>query len=288
MDRAELNSGIVGYWHWPDVDRRTLPLIVMGHGFGAEWTFGTSETIADFTSAKFAVFTFDYRHYGESSGEPRQLLSVKKELDDWRSVLAYVRRDDHIDISRLAIWGSSLGGGHVLSIASEDQDLSAAVAQVPHCNIIDTMKHIPLPALLKTTGHALYDSCFGLFGGLHTIPIMNDPGKTGAMTFPGWKEEGLRLVPEGSRWKNAFPARSMLSVSTYSPERVVRGIRCPVCIHYGRKDVGVPPGSVERTVAKIEDVKLHCFDGDHFDVYHDPLRARIASEQLAFLKRVYN
>jgi alpha-beta hydrolase superfamily lysophospholipase len=96
-NRAELNSGVVGYWHWPNVDRRMLPLIVVGHGFGAEWTFATSETISDFTEAGLAVFTFDYRHYGESVGEPRQLLNIKKELNDWRMVLAYVRRHSLID-----------------------------------------------------------------------------------------------------------------------------------------------------------------------------------------------
>jgi hypothetical protein len=48
----------------------------------------------------------------------------------------------------------------------------------------------------------------------------------------------------------------------------------------------VPPGSVERTAAKIERVELHPFDGDHFNVYHDPIRARIVSEQLAFLERL--
>ncbi|MGD8356354.1 MAG: alpha/beta fold hydrolase [Methyloceanibacter sp.] len=286
MDRAELNSGVVGYWHWPNVDRRMLPLIVMGHGFGTEWTFGTSETISGFNAAGFGVFTFDYRHYGESAGEPRQLLNVKKQLDDWRAVLAYVRQDTRIDTTRLFIWGSSLGGGHALSIASEDYGVVGVLAQVPHCNVVDSLKNIPLAALLKTTAHALYDACIGLFGGLHTIPILNDPGRSGAMTFPGWKEEGLRLVPENSRWKNALPARSMLSVSTYIPEKAVRNIKCPVCIHYGKQDVGVPPGSVERTAAKIETVALHPFDGDHFDVYHDPLRARIMSDQLAFLKRI--
>jgi len=44
------------------------------------------------------------------------------------------------------------------------------------------------------------------------------------------------------------------------------------------------PGSVERTATKLNKVELHPFDGDHFDVYHNPLRAMIVSEQLAFLE----
>ncbi len=54
----------------------------MGHGFGAEWRFGTEETIHDFTTAGYAVFTFDYRYYGESSGQPRHLLNMKRQLAD--------------------------------------------------------------------------------------------------------------------------------------------------------------------------------------------------------------
>jgi len=37
---------------------------------------------------------------------------------------------------------------------------------------------------------------------------------------------------------------------------------------------------------KIKAVELHPFDGDHFEVYRDTLRAAIVSEQLGFLKRV--
>ena len=260
------------------------PLIVMGHGFGTEWTFGTAETIADFTGAGFAVFTFDYRHYGESAGEPRHLLSVQKQLDDWRAVLAYVRGDDRIDDGRLAIWGSSLGGGHALSIAAEDHLVAAVAVQVPHCNAMDSMKRIPLAALLVTTAHALGDAFIGLFGGEHAIPILNDPGKTGAMTFAGWKREGLRLVPEASSWKNQIPARSMLSVVRYSPEKGVHRIRCPVCVHYGLKDVGVPPRSVERTFKRIRDAEVHPFDGDHFDVYFGARRQDVTEVQIAFLR----
>ena len=83
-----------------------------------------------------------------------------------------------------------------------------------------------------------------------------------------------------------MPARSMLSATRYGPEKVVRNIDCPVCIHYARRDMGVPPVSVERTAAKIKVVELHPFDGDHFEVCHDTLRAEIVSEQLDFLKRV--
>lgn len=288
MERFELRIGgdtLVGYWHWPDGPETPYPVIVMGHGFGSEWTFGTAETIADFTRAGFAVVTFDYRYYGQSGGRPRQLLSVARQLEDWRTVLAHVRADARIDTGRLGIWGSSLGGGHALSIAAEDHGIAAVTAQVPHCNAKDALRTIPFTAMLGTTAHAVFDAVLGLFGAVHMIPILNEPGTTGAMTYPGWKAAGLRLLPEGSQWKNEFPARSMLSVTRYSPEKTAGGIQCPVCIHYGLKDVGCPPAAAERTAQKIHNHELHAFDGDHFDVYFGALREQIAAEQCAFFQR---
>ncbi len=286
MERAVLQSNgteVVGYWHWPKNSQGPSPAIVMGHGFGAEWTFGTAETIADFVNAGFAVFTFDYRHFGESAGEPRQLVSPKRQLADWHSVLAFVRLSDRIDRTRLAIWGSSMGGGHVLSVAARDRGLAAAVAQVPHCNAFDAAKNVPVSIVLRMTGHALYDALFGLFGGVHRIPLFESPDKVGAMTFPGWKKEGLKLRPEDSHWVNALPARSMLSVVLYSPENRAGQIKCPVCVHYAKRDRGVPPKSVVRTAGKIPRVELHHFEGDHFDVYHGERRKQLTQDQIAFL-----
>jgi len=288
MERFELSIGgdtLVGYWHWPEETGTPHPVIVMGHGFGSEWTFGTAGTIADFTRAGFAVVTFDYRHYGESGGRPRQLLSVARQLEDWRAVLAHVRADARIDTGRLGVWGSSLGGGHALSIAAEDHGIAAVAVQVPHCNAKDALRTVPFSAMLATTGHAFFDAVIGVFGAVHTIPILNEPGKTGAMTYPGWKAQGMRLLPEGSGWKNEFPARSMLSVTRYSPENTADRIECPVCIHYGLKDVGCPPAAAERTAGKIQNHELHAFDGDHFDVYFGALREQIAKEQSEFFRQ---
>lgn len=279
------NIQCVGYWHWPEKVEEKLPVILMGHGFGTEWRFGTEKTIGDFVAAGYGVFTFDYRHYGESSGEPRHLLNVKRQLADWRNALSHVRQESRIDPQRLVLWGSSLGGGHALSIAAEDHDVAAVAAQVPHCNAKASLKNIETMTLLRVTAHALLDAVFGWFGRVHTIPMLGEPDELGAMTFPGWKTQGLRLVTQGSQWTNVIPARSMLSVTNYNPDKTVHNIRSPVCIHYGRKDRGVPPQSVEAAARRIADVEMHPFDGDHFDVYHGQLRADITRTQIEFYDR---
>ena len=85
-----------------------------------------------FAEAGFAVMVFDYRGWGDSAGEPRRVLDIGDQQDDWRAVLACARTLDGVNTSRVVAWGSSFGAGHVLRIASEDHRLAAVVAQVPH------------------------------------------------------------------------------------------------------------------------------------------------------------
>ena len=110
-----------------------FPCVVMAHGFG-----GTREVRLDayaerFAAAGFAALVFDYRHFGASEGEPRQLLDVAKQLGDWRAAIAWARAQPEIDAARVAIWGTSFSGGHVMSLGAEDAQLAAIVAQVPFC-----------------------------------------------------------------------------------------------------------------------------------------------------------
>ena len=63
------------------------PCVVMAHGFT-----GTRDQLTcyaeAFARAGLAVLTFDYRHFGESEGSPRQIVDIGKQMEDWRSAIA--------------------------------------------------------------------------------------------------------------------------------------------------------------------------------------------------------
>ena len=52
-----------------------LPCIIMASGLGGTKDMGESYALR-FQEAGFAVLSFDYRHFGESKGEPRQLICI--------------------------------------------------------------------------------------------------------------------------------------------------------------------------------------------------------------------
>jgi fermentation-respiration switch protein FrsA (DUF1100 family) len=108
-----------------------LACVVMGHGGSATKRLGLHAYAAKFTAAGLAVLAFDYRHFGASGGEPRQVVDVAEQRDDYRAAVRYVRRRDDIDPHRVALWGTSLSGGHVLAVAATDPVIAAVVLQVP-------------------------------------------------------------------------------------------------------------------------------------------------------------
>ena len=105
-----------GYLTQPRPSRHPAPCVVMAHGFGGTQDGSLAATVADFARAGLAAFTFDCRGFGESGGEPRQLISIRDQLEDWHAAIAHARSLPTIDPSRIAIWGSSLGGAHVVYV----------------------------------------------------------------------------------------------------------------------------------------------------------------------------
>ena len=83
------------------------PVIVMAHGLGAIKALRLSAFAEHFQAAGYACLVFDYRHFGDSEGEPRQLLDIGRQQDDYRAAVAYARGRGEIDPARIALWGSS-------------------------------------------------------------------------------------------------------------------------------------------------------------------------------------
>lgn len=102
---------------------------------GAQKDMGLHNYASRFAAAGLAVFVFDYRTFGGSDGEPRNWISPRRHLQDWRAALKHVTETlapaGVLDGSKVALWGTSFGGGHALVMAGEMQDkVSAVVAQV--------------------------------------------------------------------------------------------------------------------------------------------------------------
>src|SRR5438045_5084000 len=139
----------------PDAERP--PLVILGHGLGATREFGLEPYAERFADAGIAALVFTYRHFGDSGGQPRQLLDIERQLGDWAAALAYARNLDGIDHDRIALWGTSFAGGHVLEAAARDGAVAAVVSQCPFTDGLAATRAASPRSLARAVVPALRD-----------------------------------------------------------------------------------------------------------------------------------
>ena len=118
-------------WLYLPVGVEKPPIVVLGHGLGAVREMRLDAFCERFAAAGIATLAFTYRYFGDSGGRPRQLMSVKRQLADWDAALDFVKGCADVDGRRVAVWGSSFGGGHAITVASRHPELLAAISQCP-------------------------------------------------------------------------------------------------------------------------------------------------------------
>src|SRR5690606_4654369 len=133
----------------------SLPVIVMAHGLGGIKVGGLAPFAERFCTEGYACLVFDYRYFGDSGGEPRELLDIPSQLEDWRAAVACARSLPGIDPDRVVVWGTSFGGGHAVVTAAEDARIAAAIAQCPFTDGPSSVMAIHWKTNMKITALAL-------------------------------------------------------------------------------------------------------------------------------------
>jgi dipeptidyl aminopeptidase/acylaminoacyl peptidase len=145
-------------WLYTPAGPRPAPLIVMAHGLAGTRRCGLEPFAEKFAAAGFFVLVFDYRRLGDSGGSPRQLINIRSELEDWAAAVACARGLPGVDAARIALWGTSLSGGHVVVAAARDGGIAAVSAQCPwwsrrrHTQAPPTRCSVPIASPISRPG----------------------------------------------------------------------------------------------------------------------------------------
>lgn len=275
---------LAAYLYRPGATGTDVPCVVMAHGFTGTRDDGLPGYAEAFRDAGFAVVLFDYRHFGASTGEPRQLLDIARQQEDYRAVVAWARRQDGIDPDRIVLWGSSFSGGHVLTLAAEDQRIAAVIAQAPFTDAIPTLRQVPLPNIARLTVAGIRDQ-LGAWRGRppRLIAAVGDPGSVAAMTAPGAKAGFAAIRPPDSLWRNEFAARLMLRFPLFRPTLRAPRLTMPLLVCVCDEDTTTPPGSSIDAARRAPRGELLRYPYGHFAIYTDP---QVKADQVAFLNRV--
>jgi pimeloyl-ACP methyl ester carboxylesterase len=270
----------------PGASTGQTPALVMAHGFGGTREAGLPPYAERFAAAGMRVVVFDYRHFGGSTGEPRQLIDIGKQLDDWRAAIAFARGLDGVDPERVAIWGTSFAGGHAITIAAEDERLAAAVAQAPMADGLAVSLALGPARSLRLTRYALRDAIGAARGKPPVyVPLVAQPGELAAMTDDDADAGYHRLIPAVSTWQNRFAGRTLMRLPFYRPNRLAAEIACPLLVCICDRDKITPPEPAALAAERAPRGEAVHYDCRHFDIYVGELFEETVADQVAFLTR---
>lgn len=288
----EVNGTPVSGWlYLPENTTGPAPCVVMGHGFGGTKGAGLEYYAVHFQQAGLAALAFDYRHLGDSGGEPRQLVWIPYQLQDYAAAIAYARSRPEIDEAKIALWGTSLSGGHVLVTAAQDSQIACVVAQVPllagDAGGYEAARQLGVWYMMKMGfGHGLRDLVRGWMGlSPHKIPLVGQPRTIAAMADAGAWEAFNKLAP--GDFANEVCARIMIRMDKYHPIKYVSKVNCPVLLQICEEDIlTTPPKLVEKALKLLGGLgEVIRYPTDHFDVYLEEFVKRAVMDQVEFYKR---
>ncbi len=283
----EVDGTTVEGWFYPPAGPDPVPVVVLGHGLGYVKSAGLDAFAQRFAEAGYAALAFDYRSFGGSGGAPRQVLSVKRQLEDWDAAIAHARTLPGVDPTRVVVWGTSFGGGHALTLAATRDDLVAAIAQCPFTDGIASLRVVPTVTSLKVTWTAVRDLLARLFGrGPVYVAGSGVPGETALMTAPDAQPAMRVLTADAPDFENRMAGRAAVEVMLYGPGRKASDITIPVLAAVCDRDTVAPARTATRQLARSSAIEVRHHDVGHFDIYLGEPFEDAVSDYLAFLDRV--
>jgi uncharacterized protein len=216
---------------------------------------------------------------------------VNDQVADYGAAIAFARTLPEVDPARVAVWGFSLAGGHVIRAAAADPDLAAAIAQAP---FIDgpaigpnAMRSMTPLAALRFNLRALLDVAGRRLGRApRLVPLAGPRGTVASLTTVDGAKGDLALDPHGRypEWERTVAAGSALRLGFYRPGRAAARVRCPLLVVAFDDDRSVLSAPAVKTARRAPGGELTQLPGDHYAAFIDGHDATVDAE-LAFLRR---
>jgi pimeloyl-ACP methyl ester carboxylesterase len=296
-DDVEFRSGGVTCraWHFHGVGdgltgRDGRPIVVMGHGFGGTRDAGLQPFAERLGAAGMDVLAFDYRGFGASDGEPRQSISIKRQIQDYHAAIDAASSLSGVDAGRVAVWGTSLSGGQVIQVAADRSDVAAVIAMTPLTSGLAASR---ASAGSRGVSTALRWMALGAVSRLSVarggkpmmMPLVSRPGEPGALALDGAYESYTSMA--GPSWRNEVDAAVGFELGTIRTSSAAKRLRSRLLMQIADFDRYIPAQSVVTTAVQAR-AEVHHYPCDHFDVWpgHEWFD-KVVRDQIAFLGRVF-
>ncbi|MEO9140135.1 MAG: alpha/beta fold hydrolase [Jatrophihabitans sp.] len=268
---------------------RGRPCVVMAHGFGATRDAGLLPFAERFAAAGADVLVFDYRGFGTSEGTPRQDVDHRKHRQDYHAAVAFARARKGVDAARIALWGSSYSGGHVVVVAAQDQRIAAVISQGAAMDGVAALFSVQESGGTGKTAALTRAGLTDLARRARKqeplmVPIVGDESSNAVISAPGALVGYQHIM--GPTFVNEMCARGILRIAQNRPVRSAAKVSCPMFVVIAEADNIAPVKSVREVARRAPKAEVLSFPCGHFDIYVGEIFEKSCTEQVEFLCRV--
>ncbi len=265
------------------------PCVVLAHGLGGTVDSGLMPFAEAFAAAGYAALAFDYRGFGRSDGEPRQVVSPVRQQEDYRAAIAAAAAQPGVDPARIILWGCSLAGGHVLEVARGRTDIAAVISMIPLVDglaaAVAAAREHGAVSMLRSTRTAVTAKLKATVGAAEPmVPLAGPPGSTALLSLDGYEEAYTSVA--GPTWRNEVGASIGTELGSFRPAKHAEDlVVVPLLVQIADLDRSAPPHAAA-TAAFAARGEVRHYPGDHFDLFAGrPCHERAVAHALHFLRR---
>lgn len=285
--RFDSHGDECGAWFYRPTGPGPFPVVVLCHGLGATREMGFDPYARAFAEAGIAALAFTYRSFGDSEGEPRQVLDIGRQREDIAAAIEHVKGLKDVDPDRVALFGSSFGGGHVIAVAADRDDIAAVVAQCPFTDGQASGLTLGAVSTIKVGAYAAADGFARLIGRKPVYAsLAGTRGEPAMMTAHDVVDGYRALIPDDMTEDNRVAGRIALDILFERPGRRMKDLKCPTLVCACEKDTVAPYGPTAKYAEAAPNVELKSYPVGHFDIYKGEPFEQASADQVEFLKRV--
>jgi pimeloyl-ACP methyl ester carboxylesterase len=203
-------------WFIPSQNGAT---VIVLHGYGAHRAGRTLRQVEVLSTHGYGILTYDLRGHGQSGGDMRS--RGWQDPIDLEAALDYLQDRGDVDMTRIGIFGFSVGGQIALSVAPHNTTLQAIMADGPG---LTNLADIPGETGWQLADDWVFQKAFSWRTGLEPLPAIVDTigqisprpiflvqaggeGPSGEHYFPyAGDPKELWIIPEATHGTN-FDAR---------------------------------------------------------------------------------
>ena len=266
-------------------ESQKAPALVMAHGLGAVKEQGLEPFAQQFCLAGFVTLVFDYRHFGDSEGEPRCQHFPLEMVEDYKNAVTWLSMQPEVDPERIGIWGTSYSGGLAVHVGTVDPRVRAVVSQVPSA-ITPTDRQTMNPEKWAQVGELLALDRMERYttGKLNYLKVVASDGVP--CVLPG-EESYYNYTKYGEHapnFRNQITLESLEKMREFNPVDSIQ-MMAPTALLVlpAVNDSLLPFDAVKAAFDRAGEPKeMMPMPIGHYDVYEDPWRAQAIEKSVAW------